>query len=291
ELAANGATIPIVALDGAGIPPAANTAGRSATIVGIVRRPYPTASDRRYSVLPRRASDVTLGAIVAATPGSSAGSSGGTGAGSGVADPGASGMPAAGGAPTVDLRELAARIGQRIHVGGIVTEAAPDGFRLDDGTATARIVLEGDAADLAAVVAPGDALDASGVVEDRGGLAVVVRDPADVMLVGDLGDEPEASGAAAALAAVIDSMTPTLTVTARRATLTEAGAVAAIVVVLAVIAAGAAFGARRLRDRRRLSDRLRSRLAALASAAATPMSPRAGVPGAAPAGPMGVTDA
>ena len=37
-----------------------------------------------------------------------------------------------------------------------------DGVRLDDGTATARIVLEGAAAELAALLQPGDALNATG---------------------------------------------------------------------------------------------------------------------------------
>ena len=68
------------------------------------------------------------------------------------------------GAPTTDLRDLATRAGERVRVGGLVTGATADGLRLDDGTATATLVLQGDASDLAALVTPGDALDAVGVV-------------------------------------------------------------------------------------------------------------------------------
>ncbi len=35
--------------------------GRTATIVGIVRRPYPSASDRRFAIVPRSARDLTIG--------------------------------------------------------------------------------------------------------------------------------------------------------------------------------------------------------------------------------------
>jgi hypothetical protein len=51
-------------------------------------------------------------------------------------------------------------------------------------------VLAGDAADLVALLEPGDALNVTGVVERRDELVVVVSDPADLVLVGDLGVGP-----------------------------------------------------------------------------------------------------
>ena len=87
-----------------------------------------------------------------------------------------------------------------MRIGGLVAEPTADGFRLDDGTATARVVLEGDAADLGALVGTGDALDATGLVEQRDGLVLVVSDPADVTLVGDLGGADPTASAAAAMA-------------------------------------------------------------------------------------------
>jgi hypothetical protein len=292
ELDAGGGSgaIPIVALAGAGIPATTIVSGHLATIVGIVKRPYPTASDRRYEVLPRRASDVSLGAAVAAS--ASAGAAGGPSTGSGAPNPGSTGQPAGSGAPASDLRDLAARVGQRIQVGGIVTESTSDGFRLDDGTATARIALEGDAADLAAVVGPGDALDATGTVEDRSGPVVVVRDPADVVLVGDLGGEPDATGSAAAAAlAVLDSESPTLAVAPKAVKAPESGGVAAIVAALAIVAAAAVLGARRFRDRRRLRARVHRRLAALTGLAIVSRSPGTEAPGSAIAPSAGGADA
>ncbi|HEY5628424.1 MAG TPA: hypothetical protein VIR16_02845, partial [Candidatus Limnocylindrales bacterium] len=284
-------TIPVAALDGAGIAVTAIEAGHRATIVGIVKRPYPTASDRRYQVLPRRASDVILGAAVAASPGASGGAPGGAARSGGPGQTAGSGR-AASDAPAADLRDLATRVGQRVRVGGVVTEATSDGFRLDDGTGQGRIVLEAEASDLGAVVGPGDALDAIGTVEIRDGAVVVVRDPADVVLVGDLGGDPEASASPAAVAALaISSTRPTLTVGPVAASAPDSGGVAAIVAALAIVVVVAGLAARRLRDRRRLSARVRTRLVALGTAAATPWSAHSGPAATAPAGPTGVTDA
>jgi hypothetical protein len=59
---------------------------------------------------------------------------------------------------------------------------------MDDGTGTGRVVLEAAAAELVALLEPGDALNATGTVESRDGeLAVIVADPAGLLLVGDLG--------------------------------------------------------------------------------------------------------
>ena len=89
----------------------------------------------------------------------------------------------------VALRDLAARSGEPVRVGGLVTAVEPDAIRLDDGTATARVVLEGPAAELAALLQPGDALNATGNTGDPRRDVLVVSDPAGVVLLGDLGDD------------------------------------------------------------------------------------------------------
>ncbi len=113
ELLMNGVRVAIVGQAGSGIPSTALIEGRRATIVGIVRRPYPSATDRRFAVVPRTGADVSVGP---AQPGDPVGSgiSGTTGAndvrtmaGSRGGGPGAG---AAGSLPTppdVDLGELA----------------------------------------------------------------------------------------------------------------------------------------------------------------------------------------
>jgi hypothetical protein len=62
ELAVGNGGVPIVGLERSGIPSIALEAGRSATITGIVKRAYPTASDQRLSIVPRSAVDIKLGA-------------------------------------------------------------------------------------------------------------------------------------------------------------------------------------------------------------------------------------
>src|SRR6185503_12603986 len=96
---------------GAGIPSTILGAGDSVTITGIVRRPYPTASDRRFAVLPRGTSDVSvLGArIEAAVRGS-----GGNGDQIGAAAGATAGATAASDAitPDTDLATLGDEIGR-----------------------------------------------------------------------------------------------------------------------------------------------------------------------------------
>ena len=253
ELDCGFGTVPVTALAGAGVPAAAVAAGRRATVVGIVRRPYPTAADRRYAVLPRRPSDVSLGTAAVASAGP---------AGAGAAGKTPSVGTATGGPPTVDLSALGARVGQRVRVGGLVAEVTADGLRLDDGTASALIVLEGDAADLAALIGPGDALDAVGTVEARTGPVLVVGDPADVTLVGDLGGDATTPPAAAFMAGP-ESVPPDAATTATAGGSPSLAAGAVLAGVLASAAAAGAVGARRVRERRHLQRRLRRRLATL----------------------------
>ena len=76
-----------------------------------------------------------------------------------------------------------------VRVGGLVTAVEADAFRLDDGTATATVVLEGPAAGVAPLLQPGDAVNAVGTPDVRGEVVLVVSDPSGVVLLGDPGGD------------------------------------------------------------------------------------------------------
>ena len=203
EVLVGGTRIPIVGLTGAGVPAAALTVGRTAVVTGIVRRPWPTATDRRYSVVPRSPGDLVVGGP--ADGGSSAGSTGGTSGGASSSRPGSNqGGPSSSHGTTTqdtDLVDLPARIGQAVHVSGLVRTIRSDGFDLDDGTAVVFVHLIGGAADVAGSIVSGDALGATGVVAAAAGgggsgagsgIVLEVGDPAAIVLVGSLGvDDPQ----------------------------------------------------------------------------------------------------
>ncbi|HJW22376.1 MAG TPA: OB-fold nucleic acid binding domain-containing protein [Candidatus Limnocylindrales bacterium] len=204
----NGDRVPILGQAGAAIPSTMIVVGRPATIVGIVKRPYPTATDRRFALLPRGRSDVAIGPADPAA-GAATGSEPATGPASrmvnldGVADR----QSAADVTPDTDLATLFDHIGAVVHVGGLVSEMTTDGFLLDDGTAVARVVLESDAAVLLPHVRVGDAVAARGTVRQDGEeLRVVVANAAGLVRVGDLGQAvplvPDQSGGPAGTDAV-----------------------------------------------------------------------------------------
>ncbi len=198
ELVVGRDRVVVVGQSGAGIPVASVQTGHLATVTGIVRRPYPSATDRRFGILPRSKADVRV------DPGSSPGSGTRSAAGAGATGPGSvSGSSQAGtspapgmlvSAPDANLADLSTLAGRTVRVGGLVGELVPGGFTLDDGTATGPVVLEGAAADLLPLIEPGDAINVVGRIEstDRG-WTVVVADPAGIVLAGD----PVAPGASA----------------------------------------------------------------------------------------------
>ena len=51
---------------GSGIASTDLAVGRAATVIGIVKRPYPTATDRRFAIVPRQRADIVLGKAVPA---------------------------------------------------------------------------------------------------------------------------------------------------------------------------------------------------------------------------------
>jgi len=195
RLAGSNVTVPVFGLAGAGIPSTAVTVGRAATIVGIAKRPYPTATDKRFAILPRSAADLALapeGAGGSTNGGSSAGgpANGGTTAGQ---DDGSG--PLADPTADTDLVELGHHVGGHVKVAGLIASLTSDGFVLDDGTATATVVLSGDALDLEPYLHVGDALAASGTVTSDGDeLRIRVAVATDLVRVGDLGQAMPVDG-------------------------------------------------------------------------------------------------
>jgi outer membrane biosynthesis protein TonB len=183
ELQAGSARIPVAGLSGARIPVTLFVEGRRATVVGIVRRPHPSAKDRRLSLVPRSPADVAVGPAEAGRP-SPAPRGGGR-----AAQPAAGGPSA--GPIDVDLARLADHLGETVRVGGLIVDLAAAGVSLDDGTAVAVIVLEGEAGAYLPLLEPGDAINATGRVERREEeLVVALRDPAGLARVGDLAEPP-----------------------------------------------------------------------------------------------------
>ena len=209
ELAIGTRQVPIVGQPGSGIAPSAMVEGRVATIVGIVRRPFPTATDRRFAILPRSAADIRIeGGPIAGQTARGAGS-----AGTGGAAPAGAGSTTGGDAGTTsistpadaDLVDLATLLGRVVRVGGLVADLRPDGVLLDDGTTIGRVVLRGAALDLLPLLEPEDAINATGRVEAvEDGPAVIVEDAAGISQAGD----PQAPNAAPPAGLVAASAEP-----------------------------------------------------------------------------------
>ena len=195
-----GRTAVIDGLAGAGIEASRVAEGRRVAISGIVRRPYPTAKDRRYALLPRGIDDV-VALRLTRSPGRST-SEGGAGSEQRI---GAGAMPGpeAEIVPDADLAALAGHVGVRVRVGGLIVEVAADGIVLDDGTGHGRVAFEGAAAEYLPLLEPADAINVTGTVRRRadGDYEVVATDGADVARAGDPGapetappGEPDATG-------------------------------------------------------------------------------------------------
>ncbi len=279
ELRVGSARVPVQGQAGARIPSTALVEGRRATIVGIVRRPYPGAADRRFAVVPRSPADIALGGApgdgcrpAGAPPAGPAGEPGPVGAdGSGSAD-----GPSA--APSVELSSLAGHADDRVRVGGLVVELVADGFTLDDGSATARIVLTGDAAAYLGLIEPGDALEATGRVDAEApdGPRLIVDHAADLVRVGDPGDpqataDPSPAEASGALGPGAGDPPGTIARSAALGgdfpdpTVAGAGWLAGVGVLSVVVTL-----VRRRRTRRAVAARIAARLARVAGPGAVP---------------------
>jgi hypothetical protein len=109
------------------------------------------------------------------------------------------GTPAGPAETSVDLRDLASLTGRLVEVSGIVTRLAGSIVWLDDGTATARLILTSGAAPFLDLVQVGDPLDVRGQVKlDAAGAFLLVTDPDAVRQAGDPGGDPSSSSSAAA---------------------------------------------------------------------------------------------
>jgi hypothetical protein len=252
--------------------------GRRATVIGIVKRAYPSASDQRFSLVPRSPRDLEVAG--AGPSGASPGPSGGPGASAGPTGPapGAPGASADAGVPDVALAALAEHVGLVVRVGGLVTGVEPDRIRLDDGTAVAGVVLEGTAADLLPLLQPGDAVNATGTPDERGEVVLVVTDAAEVVLLGDPGSGTGATSPdpldVAGLIGVDDGPGRGLGdgALARGAGAPALGA-PALAIATVLLTAGIAGGLaahRTLRTRRLERDRIRARLDAIGAVPAAP---------------------
>ena len=296
ELLVGGTRVPIVGLAGAAIPAAAVVTGRTATVVGIVRRPYPSASDRRFAILPRSSRDLTIGGVAgdpAASPGSS-GQGSSAGAGSVPAGSPSGAGSALGNPPELDLAALGSHVGETVRVGGLVQTVTADGFQLDDGTGVTAVRLRAAAADVAGSIVVGDALSATGRVQldaSSGAVIIVVDDPAGIVLVGDLGvDDPSAGpsddlgsgpsdSASGAGPGVVSGPSSRVAAGLGDPAIPEIGIAGIVLVSLASLAVTML---RRQRMRRRFAARIADRLAALVA------SPGSAAAMAAAVGPGGI---
>jgi hypothetical protein len=252
--------IPIAGLSGSGIESTALVEGRVATIVGIVRRPYPTAMDRRFAIMPRSRADLTLGVSVGSRSSEAGNPS--------MAGPTASAYTT--GAIDADIAGLDAHVGAIVRIGGLVVDLLADGITIDDGTATGRVILAESAVDYLPLLEPGDAVNAVGRVERRdGGLVVVVADAAGISRVGDPAAEVSASVPPVETSPDADPRERTL------ATFTEPPGIGAAETAglasigLITLASIGVTLLRRRRMRRELLARVSTRLAALSATSAS----------------------
>ncbi|HEY8199572.1 MAG TPA: lamin tail domain-containing protein [Candidatus Limnocylindrales bacterium] len=289
---ADGTKVPIVGLARASIAVELIKEGRAGSIVGLVRRAYPSATDRRFAILPRTKSDLDLGAAPATAgqasgtskPASAVGSSTGT-------PPSPSGSLSVDGSLTVEAAEVPANAGRLVHVGGLVTRpAAPIGqdadvsVLIEDDSGVVTLRFSDAAATVGASLRAGDLVEASGTVESgEGGWVVEIDDAADVVTAGQVvntqeskpsvppGDRPErAVGDPAASTAGEDGHDDTADGAAPVSPLMgAAGAGGLVAAILAVAAAGGRW--RRRRADQQESSQASERLVEL-------LSPTAGSP-------------
>lgn len=196
-----GGELPVTGVSRSGIPADALVEGRSATIVGIVRRAYPTARDQRLALMPRSSRDIQLAAAPREDDaGTIADGSGtrdtpllwvetdGSGPSGSTAVEGHDGPAlAVGGASgetpfDASLAAMADLEGRLVRVGGRVTAVAAERLTLHDGSASGRVRLLPDAGSSMPVASVGDVLNVTGIVERAadGQHEVIARHRSDI---------------------------------------------------------------------------------------------------------------
>ena len=279
EIQVGKARVVVTGQPGAGIARDVMVEGHSVTVAGIVRRPYPTATDQRFTILPRFPADVAVE--------------------SGPRKPGSTGSAAtveprstiAAGEGEIarhiadaDMIALADHVGAEVRVGGLVVELRRDGVAIDDGTGIGRIVLRGAAADLLPLLEPDDAINAIGIVETIDGQTMlVVREPGGLLRVNDpttVG--PSRSSDPAGLGGV-EARDDRMSRATGLVDLPGAGGsgLAGLAALAAISAASVAVTLVRRRDARgRMAIRIATRLAALMVPAGAPSRQPRAAPGA-----------
>jgi hypothetical protein len=279
-----GQRIVVVGQPGSGIDVGGVIEGRMARVTGIVRRPYPTASDQRFAITPRDRTDLR---ILGAAPSSSSDSGSGSGTtnpqgrggGEFGATPGAAAAPV--GTVDADLVDLAVFAGQTVRVGGLVVDLRPTGLLLDDGTLVGQVVLRGAALELLPLLEPDDAINAIGRVElHPDGPVVVVDDPGGIIQAGEPVAVTAPSGPNGASAGSGSAISPDASPSTRLAGLADTtgtpwAGLAGIGTLVALSLASLAFTlGRRAHAQRRIAARIAARVDAFGATGGPPNSPR-----------------
>ena len=153
----------VVGQPGSGIAVTALVEGRMATVIGIVRRPYPTASDQRYAITPRTPADLRIVGLRAPSAGrGTASAAHSAGSRASVWGPPSSRRLGPFDADLIDSRGIRRADGACRWPD---PRSRPDGLLLDDGTTVGLVVLRGAALEMAPLLEPEDAINATGHVE------------------------------------------------------------------------------------------------------------------------------
>jgi hypothetical protein len=189
-----GGALPIAGVAGSGIPATALPEGASATIIGIVRRAHPAATDQRFAVVPRSKDDIRVGASVPGDDegddrdGRREGDDGAVGvSGDGGSDGGGSSPEAA------TFASLADHTDRLVRVGGRLERSEGRRLHLHDGTASGIVRLPDDALEFGASLGVGEVVNVTGTVRDRGPEPpeVVAESLADIQRAASLPDPDE----------------------------------------------------------------------------------------------------
>ena len=253
---AGGDDLPLVGLARAGIVVTGLVEGRTATVSGVVRRPYPTAKDRHMAIVPRSSSDLALGPLRR-----------GVGVGTSADATGGRGQERDGIAPLdIELGALGGELGRTVRVGGLVAAIAGLTVTIDDDSARATIRLPESARALARELAVGDPLNVIGKVAALGsGWQVVVAEPTDVWRIGRLAVPETSLKPSPSAETKIAAQPPEDAAPAALAALSISGGLGLFGVGFALV--------RRRRTERLFSRRLDRRLAIIAGPTHKPRSP------------------
>jgi hypothetical protein len=188
---ADGSSLPVIGLPGAGIDADLLEPGRAARVSGIVRRAHPSAGDQRFAVAPRSRKDIRLGRLLALEDDEDRQDDDDrddhdAGAGAAASDPAAPEVLAATFGSLDGLEDRLVRVGGRV-------EAVGDrSLTLDDGTAAGTVRLDGGIEQFQPGFRLGEVVNAVGRVRRhrQRGSEVVVDSPADLRRAASLGGEP-----------------------------------------------------------------------------------------------------